>query len=238
MMKKKIVISIIVICFILTLAGVIAFCFIKSGNKSNEKEVLKAYVRNDDTLVIVSPDRKVDAKEVWTISDVDPTETKKYIEEHIPCPPWHDIVKTKTITKIVIEDEIYPVDMSFWFNGFKDLVEIEGLDKIKTTYTLSTAGMFLGCSSLTELDLSTFDTRGVESMAGMFNGCTKLKKILVNEQLWSTDNVTHSANMFNNTISLVGGNGTVFNSNIIDKEYARIDTLGQPGYLTGIELNH
>ena len=37
--------------------------------------------------------------------------------------------------------------------------------------------MFDGCSGLTSLDLSGWDTSNVTDMRGMFNGCSKLKTI-------------------------------------------------------------
>ena len=36
--------------------------------------------------------------------------------------------------------------------------------------------MFYGCSSLTNIDLSNFNTNNVTDMYGMFSGCSKLKK--------------------------------------------------------------
>ena len=40
--------------------------------------------------------------------------------------------------------------------------------------------------------------------------------------------------MFYNCTRLTGGNGTVYDSEKTDKTYARIDEVGQPGYLTGL----
>ena len=39
------------------------------------------------------------------------------------------------------------------------------------------SGMFNECSSLTELNLSNFNTNKVTNMSNMFNGCVKLKEI-------------------------------------------------------------
>ena len=50
---------------------------------------------------------------------------------------------------------------------------------------------------------------------------------------WSTAAVTHSANMFSNCTSLMGGQGTTYNENFIDKTYAHIDGgTSNPGYFT------
>ena len=37
--------------------------------------------------------------------------------------------------------------------------------------------MFKGCTSLTSLDLSNFETYNVDNMEGMFSGCTSLKNL-------------------------------------------------------------
>lgn len=38
--------------------------------------------------------------------------------------------------------------------------------------------------------------------------------------------------MFNNCTNLVGGNGTKYDDNHTDAEYARFDAPGAPGYFT------
>ena len=94
--------------------------------------------------------------------------------------------------------------------------------------------MFSGCSSLTTLDISSFDTGKVTSMGGMFNGCTSLTTIYVGNN-WDTSKLTSSTSstdMFKDCTLLVGGNGTVYDSTIVDKTRAVIDTPSTPGYLT------
>ena len=68
-------------------------------------------------------------------------------------------------------------------------------------------------------------------MYDMFENCSNLRTIYVGEG-WSTAAVVNSKNMFDNCTSLVGGNGTTFDASHTDKEYARIDKPGQPGYFT------
>ena len=38
------------------------------------------------------------------------------------------------------------------------------------------SGMFYKCSSLTNINLSNFNTQNVTDMSGMFDGCSSLKK--------------------------------------------------------------
>lgn len=63
----------------------------------------------------------------------------------------------------------------------------------------------------------------------MFFGCNSLTRIYSDD--W---NISHlfSSNMFYGCTSLVGGNGTHYNSSHTDATYARIDRAGTPGYFT------
>ena len=89
--------------------------------------------------------------------------------------------------------------------------------------------MFYYCNLLTSLDLSNFNTAKVTGMSGMFEGCESLKTIYCDD----TWNPSSSDNMFYNCTALVGGKGTAYNSDKLDKTYARPDGLGdQPGYFT------
>ena len=42
-------------------------------------------------------------------------------------------------------------------------------------------GMFIGCSNLTKIDLSSFNTQNVNNMYMMFNRCSNLKEIKINK---------------------------------------------------------
>ena len=105
------------------------------------------------------------------------------------------------------------------------------LGKFNTSNVTDMLGMFRSCSSLTNLDLSSFNTSKVEDMRFMFYGCSKIKTIYVSNK-FDTSKVTSSTEMFKNCTSLVGSNGTTYNSNYIDKIYARIDSSSTPGYFT------
>ena len=69
-------------------------------------------------------------------------------------------------------------------------------------------------------------------MYNMFYNCPDLRTIYVGSG-WSTAAVTNSVNMFNNCTSLVGGQGTTYDANHVDKTYAHIDGgPSNPGYFT------
>jgi surface protein len=92
--------------------------------------------------------------------------------------------------------------------------------------------MFSGCWLLTSLDLSSFNTSKVTDMRWMFYGSNNLRTIYVGNG-WSTAAVTSSNYMFNGCTSLVGGQGTTYDSSHTDKAYARIDGgPSNPGYFT------
>ena len=93
--------------------------------------------------------------------------------------------------------------------------------------------MFQGYQG-TILDLSSFDTNNVINMNSMFWGLNNIKTIYVSNK-FNTGSVTDSDYMFDGCNELVGGAGTVYDANHVDKEYAHIDGgTSNPGYFTDI----
>ena len=95
--------------------------------------------------------------------------------------------------------------------------------------------MFAGCSSLTYLDLSSFDT----STSGlvfqkMFIQCTSLCSIVVGDKFTFGKAVTSklTEGMFTGCTNLVGGRGTKFDPEYTDFTYACIDQPDRQGYFT------
>ena len=122
-------------------------------------------------------------------------------------------------------------DMTFMFYYCYSLtnLDVSGFNTEKVT---SMGWMFRGCSSLTSLDVSGFNTDKVTSMGSMFYGCSGLKTIYAGDG-WSTEKVIHGDDMFSDCTSLVGGEGTAFDSSHTDYTYARIDGGEEnPGYFT------
>ena len=92
--------------------------------------------------------------------------------------------------------------------------------------------MFYGCSNLTSLDLSSFNTRVVVFSNGMFMNCNNLVTIYASDE-WSTQYTMAHSGMFTGCTSLVGGMGTTYDPNHVDKTYAHIDGgPSNPGYFT------
>ena len=120
------------------------------------------------------------------------------------------------------------IDMSSMFRGSKARsLNLRGFD----TSNVTNMNSMFKQSSATSLDLSSFDTSKVTDMSYMF-AQSKLKSIYVSDK-FITDNVGISNDMFLDSTNLVGGAGTVFDSNKKGKEYARIDGgTSSPGYFT------
>ena len=121
-------------------------------------------------------------------------------------------------------------DMESMFEACSSLASLD-VSNFDTSNVTNMGWMFRDCSSLTSLDVSKFDTSKVTDMVGMFSGCSKLKTIYTSNK-FDTSKVSNSSNMFSSCTSLVGGNGTTYNSSYIDKTYARIDSSSTPGYFT------
>ena len=119
---------------------------------------------------------------------------------------------------------------SYMFCKCRALEKLD-LSNFVTNGAQNMEAMFSGCEALTVLDINGFNTSNVTNMKYMFNICRLLHTIYVGNS-WSTASVTDSSYMFSSDTSLVGGNGTVYNSSYTDMTYGRIDTATTPGYLT------
>ena len=123
--------------------------------------------------------------------------------------------------------------MDYMFHACYKLTSID-LSHFNTTNVTSMSGMFSRCSGMTVLDLSSFNTANVEAMDYMFNVCSNLTTIYVGTE-WSTAAVIRSTDMFYNCTSLLGGKGTPYDADHVDKAYAHLDGEGGlPGYLSNI----
>ena len=122
-------------------------------------------------------------------------------------------------------------DMSSMFdNSQVTTLDVSNFDTSKVTNMNS---MFY-LSKTTTLDLSNFNTSNVTDMGHMFYSSENLKTIYVSNK-FKIDNVTSSNYMFTGATKLVGGAGTKYDANHVDKVYAHIDGgTSNPGYFTDI----
>jgi surface protein len=154
-------------------------------------------------------------------------------------PAWYE--NRSNINHVVFNssfNSVRPTQMSYWFYGMFRLQDITGFQYLHTDDVTNMKYLFSGCSSLTSLDLTGFNTRNVENMEKMFQGCLNLEAIFIDDD-WTTDAVKYSVDMFTGCTSLVGYNGTAYDENHTNKEYARYDNPpSSPGYLSPYTLRY
>ena len=173
---------------------------------------------------------------------------------------WETDGTNANVTKVVFDPSFAgarPTTTYAWFYNMKNLQSITGMSYLNTSEVTNMCWMFGNCSKLTSLDVSHFNTSKVTNMSAMFMNCKlssldvshfntakvtdmrymfagglNLQTIYVGND-WSTAAVTESSDMFTNCYNLVGGKGTTYDANHIDKTYAHIDGgPSNPGYFT------
>ena len=98
------------------------------------------------------------------------------------------------ITKVNFANKIVPRNTSNWFGGMENLEEIQNIENLDTSRVISMNFMFGYCSSLVNLDLSSWDTSNVTDMSDLFRDCSSLESL--NLSGWDTSNVTSMYRMF------------------------------------------
>jgi surface protein len=167
---------------------------------------------------------------------------------------------SEQVTNVVFDPsfaDARPTSTSAWFLDMENLRSITGLSYLNTSEVTNMEEMFCYCLKLTSLDLSHFNTAKATKMYGMFDGCSGLTTLdlsgfnpprmaetssmfayctnlrTIYGRNWDTSIVSNSLNMFYRCNSLVGGQGTTYDPNHIDKTYAHIDGgPSNPGYFT------
>lgn len=148
------------------------------------------------------------------------------------------------------------------FDKLYALESIENLHLVNTSKVTNMRDMFCDCASLTNVDLSNFETAKVEDMIGMFARMYKIKyidlttfdtssitdisqifsmtadvacnleRIYVSDK-WKIPSGANTTGMFSNCTSIIGQNGTVYNSSIVDGTRAIVDGTNA-GYMCGM----
>ena len=101
-------------------------------------------------------------------------------------------------------------DISYMFYNCSSLKELN-LSSFNTNQVTDMSGMFYYCSSLKELNLSAFNTNQVSNMSRMFSNCSSLKEL--NLSSLNTNQVTNMNCMFYYCSSLKELNLSTFNTN-------------------------
>ena len=173
-----------------------------------------------------------------------------------------DNINTNYQRKIIFGTHFTTKNVTNMQGMFKNLTlgneQLSLNDQFNTSAVTNMSEMFMGLNNKSPLILSTFNTEQVTDMSSMFANSTmtfiditkfKTSHLLNSSEMFrnnknlttifasvdfKNDSINNSANMFTDSTKLQGGNGTVYDANHLDKEYARIDdtTNSQPGYFT------
>ena len=126
-------------------------------------------------------------------------------------PKWYTY--NNNISRVVFEASFAnarPTSCYAWFQNFKNLTQIEGIENLNTENVTSMRDMFNGCSSLTSLDLTNFNTAKVTDMKLLFAYCSALESLDLS--MFNTENVTSMPSMFNGATNLKTLNVSNFNT--------------------------
>ena len=200
-----------------TMANLETGYFTKKVQDKPEVTTPEAYVQMsaDKTTLTFFYDTKRASREgtTWGIE-----EKKEYNGYQYPA--WagtHNNPDTTT-TKAVVDASFanfQPTSTASWFQNFKALTAIEGLQNLNTSEVIDMSGMFSRCSVLTSLDLKNFNTEKVENMSWMFNNCSALTTLDLKS--FNTSNVKDMGYMFYSCSALTTLDLKNFNtSNVTD----------------------
>ena len=137
-------------------------------------------------------------------------------------------------------DTSHVTDMAYMFSSCRSLENLD-VSSFDTSNVTDMCCMFSGCRSLKTLDLSSFNTANLrDSVAvnaggimSLFSGCSNLTTIYASNAFVTNQLVTRGNNVFSGCSKLIGGAGTAYDSEHIDKTYAHIDGgTSNPGYFT------
>lgn len=130
-----------------------------------------------------------DANGNYIIYAIDPAEPIAITTTPTVTNNNNTITTIKYVNKVVASGAINGM-----FTSDSKLKSIEGLNLWNTQKVTNMNTMFYNTSSLTSIDLSTFDTTNVTDMSAMFAGASSLKTIDVST--FNTSNVKSMASMF------------------------------------------
>jgi hypothetical protein len=147
--------------------------------------------------------------------------------------PWSDIRGSITsFTFYEDMDSFTGLSMAYWFADCKhDGFFVSGWEHAHPT---SIYFLFQGCTGVTTLNLTGLDPSTITKWGYAFANMDALTTIKV-DSTWELPSRISSSNKgqcFYGDKSLVGGNGTVFDSSKVSADMAVINTADTAGYLT------
>lgn len=112
-----------------------------------------AVLSNENTVLTFYYDDQKDARGGMDVGPFDTSDSQS----------WYD--ERESITSVVFDASFAGcttlTSTSWWFNQLNNLTTITGINYLKTDNVTSMRSMFHRCSSLTSLDLSSFNTENV-----------------------------------------------------------------------------
>ena len=131
---------------------------------------------------------------------------KRTDDTKVPAWAGSKLDKNERTTKVVFDSSFKkyrPTTTSCWFCICKTLATIEGIENLYTEEVTDMSNMFLGCSSLTSIDVTKFNTAKVTDMRNMFASCSALTTIYCYDN-WNRGVVKESTGMFIGSRNLKG----------------------------------
>ena len=163
-------------------------------------------------------------------------ETKKEGDYTFPAWAGTDEVADSLTTFVVFNAsfrDFRPTTTARWFNNYRALKHIVGLEYLNTQNVTSMRSMFDGCSGLTSLDVSNFNTQNVTDMHAMFQYCSGLLSLDLSH--FNTQNVTDMSGMFRGCYDLPSLDLSNFNTqNVTNMGSMFVDCSG----LTSLDVSH
>lgn len=137
-------------------------------------------------------------------------------------PGWRTL---KSNVSTVVFDESFkfarPTNCYRWFNEFKNLTTITGLDYLYTSKVTGMKEMFSSCEGLTSLAFGeNFNTANVTNMHGMFWACKRLATLDISK--FNTANVADMSYMFSSCTDL---NPIVFGDNFNTSNVTNMESM-------------
>ena len=110
-------------------------------------------------------------------------------------------------------------DMQAMFDACSSLTNLD-LSKFNTNKVTNMPDMFCGCYSLTNLDVSSFDVSQVTTMSSMFRQCSNLTSLDLSN--WNINNVTNFGSMFYNSTNLKSITATQATKDKLSSYYSQV----------------
>jgi len=125
------------------------------------------------------------------IADVDESKNN-FMLNYSSFLPWSQYAYFD-INKVTFINRVYPTDTSFWFNQFRGITSITNIENLRTDFVTNMRYMFYH-TTITNLDLTHFNTSNVTNMDSMFSQNQPL--LSLNVSSFDTSKVTNMHQMF------------------------------------------